>query len=120
MASDSQIDLLKFQQSSGNVAWLPLVAAAFLRQLPQWRREFDAAVAAHDGTVQAELLHKIKGACYAVAAYGAAEVLSQAEALQARNEAQVASVVLARLALVESELQAIIARASPAGQTHGL
>ncbi len=105
------IDLVKFQKSSGDLKWLPVVAAAFLRQLPQWRQDFETAVATNDGSQQVDLLHKIKGSCYAVAAYNAVEVVIQAEAQQARGETLMSRGVLAQMALVESELQAIIASA---------
>lgn len=108
-----QIDTLKFQKSSGGLKWLPVVAAAFLRQLPRWREDFEAAVAARNVETQLELLHKIKGSCYAVAAYPAASSIVQAEAQQARGEPLVPSALLGQLALVEAELQSIIASAPP-------
>ena len=77
---NTEIDLLQFQQSSGDLKWLPVVAAAFLRQLPQWRMDFDAALAAQNPGHQIDLLHKIKGSGYAVAASTAIETIAQAEA----------------------------------------
>ena len=107
----SQIDLLKFQESSGELKWLPVVAAAFLRQLPQWRVDFDAALAADNRTQQFDLLHKIRGSCYAVAAYSAIEVIEQSEALHARGKAVASAKLMRQLALVEAELQNIVAQA---------
>ena len=105
------IDMLKFQQSSGELLWLPVVAAAFLRQLPEWRLEFAAAMAAHDLDQQADLLHKIRGSCYAVAAYRAAEEVTLAEAALALGKPLAPSRLLGCLESAESELRLIVARA---------
>ena len=117
-ALNHQIDFLKFQESSGNLKWLPVVAGAFLRQLPQWRLDFEAALADQNRTHQLDLLHKIKGACYAVAAYGAIEVIAKAEAQQARGKLLAPERLLQRLALVEADLQAIIADADVAASVN--
>jgi len=117
-AANPQIDFLKFQESSGNLKWLPVVAGAFLRQLPQWRLDFEAALAGQNRTHQIDLLHKIKGACYAVAAYGAIEVIAKAEAQQARGKPLAPERLMQRLALVEAELQAIVARADAAASVN--
>ncbi|CDS52499.1 hypothetical protein [Polaromonas sp. CG9_12] len=107
----SEIDLMKFEQSSGNLKWLPMVAAAFLRQLPQWRLDFAAALAAQDPDHQVDLLHKIKGSCYAVAAYNTIEVIHQAEAAQALGKPLAPLQLLRHLEWVEAELRAIVASA---------
>ncbi|MBC7443975.1 MAG: hypothetical protein H7273_00685 [Polaromonas sp.] len=105
------IDLLKFQQSSGELRWLPVVAAAFLRQLPEWRLEFAAALAAHDLGQQADLLHKMRGSCYAVAALRAAQEIALAEAALARGQQLAPRQLLDRLELAEAELRLIVASA---------
>ena len=107
----AEIDLLKFEQSSGNLKWLPMVAAAFLRQLPQWRVDFAAALAAQNPGHQIDLLHKIKGACCAVAAYNIIEVIIQAEAAQALGGPLAPARLLRHLECVEAELHAIVAKA---------
>lgn len=107
----AEIDLLKFQQSSGHLKWLPVVAAAFLRQLPQWRVDFSAALATQDPGHQIELLHKIKGSCYAVAAYNTIEVITQAEAAHALGGPLAPARLLGHLECVEAELRAIVASA---------
>lgn len=109
----AQIDLLKFQSSSGALKWLPVVAAAFLRQLPQWHLDFEAALAAQNCTHQIDLLHKIKGSCYAVAAYSTVEVINLAEAAHARGKPLAPSALIRQLSLVEGELRAIVANAPP-------
>lgn len=107
----AEIDLLKFQKTSGNLKWLPMVAAAFLRQLPQWHLDFAAALAAQNHGLQGDLLHKIKGSCYAVAAYNTIEVILQAEAAHALGKPLSPSLLLRHLEWVEAELHAIVASA---------
>jgi hypothetical protein len=109
----SQIDLVKFEESSGDLKWLPMVAAAFLRQMPKWREDFDAALAASNGTLQLDLLHKLRGACYAVASYKTVEVIARSEALHRRGKSLAPVRLLNQLALVETELQAIIDNPPP-------
>lgn len=58
---------------------MPAVAAAFLRQLPQWRSDFSEATQRHDTNALADLIHKMKGSCHALAAHDAAVQLEQAE-----------------------------------------
>jgi hypothetical protein len=107
----AEIDLLKFAQSSGNLKWLPVVAAAFLRQLPQWRVDFAAALGERNLGHQLDLLHKIKGSCHAVAACNTIEVIAQAEALHALGKPLAPSPLLRQLEWVEAELRAIVANA---------
>jgi len=111
---NTAIDLLKFEQSSGNLKWLPVVAAAFLRQLPQWRVDFAAALAEQNPGHQVDLLHKIKGACYAVAAYNTIEAIAQAEAAHALGKPLAPSRLLRHLEWVEAELHTIVG--NPAAQ----
>ncbi|NDP64159.1 hypothetical protein [Polaromonas sp.] len=107
----AEIDLLKFEQSSGHLKYLQLVGAEFLRQLPQWRTDFAAALAQNNLSHQLDLLHKIKGSCYAVAAYNTIEVITQSEAAHALDKPQGYSRLLHRLEWVEAELHAIVANA---------
>jgi len=108
---NAEIDLLKFQQSSGNLKWLPVVAAAFLRQLPQWRLDFETALREESLGHQVELLHKIKGSCYAVAAYNTIDEIILAEATYALGKPLAPSRLLRHLEWVEAELRAIVANA---------
>lgn len=109
----SEIDLLKFEAASGHLKFLPAVASGFLRQLPQWQLDFADALASQNAHAQLELLHKIKGACYAVAAYNTADVVHQAEAAHGRGEPLSPADLLAHLQRVEVELQVIVANAPP-------
>jgi len=58
---------------------LAVVAQAFLRQLPQWKMEFSAKSEDYDIDALADLLHKMKGSCHAIAAHGAAARFESAE-----------------------------------------
>lgn len=115
---NAEIDLLKFQQSSGSLKWLPAAAAAFLHQLPQWRIDFDAALKAQDCTQQNDLLHKMKGACYAVAAYKAADAITWCETQQGCNKVIFLSGLASQLALVEAALQVFLLTLSTGQPEH--
>ena len=108
---DAEIDRSKFEQMSGDLRFLPLVASGFLQQLPQWYVEFASAIAAQNKEDTLALLHKIKGSCYAVAAYGAVDVLKQAEKAYALGNPLVTSELLSRVASVATELRVIVAHA---------
>ena len=107
---NAEIDLLKFQQSSGSLKWLPVVAEAFLRQLPRWRVDFDTALAEQNLGHQGDLLHKIKGSCYAVAAYNIIDEITLAEAAHALGKPLAPFRLLRQLEWVETELRAIVAQ----------
>ena len=70
--------------------------------------DFADALASQNTHAQLELLHKIKGACYAVAAYNTADVVHQAEAAHGRGEPLSPADLLAHLQRVEVELQVIV------------
>lgn len=109
----AEIDLLKFEQLSGRLTWLPAVAAAFLQQLPKWRLDFATALATHNLVDQLELLHKIKGSCYAVAAYNTVKVISQAQEAHALGLPLAPLELLLQLERVEAELRTIVVNAPP-------
>lgn len=106
-----EIDTFKFQKTSGNLKWLPVIAAAFLRQLPQWHTDFAVALAEQNTGHQIDLLHKLKGACQAVAAYRIIQEISHAEAIHALGERLMPSRLLNHLEVVASELRTIVANA---------
>jgi HPt (histidine-containing phosphotransfer) domain-containing protein len=108
---NDQIDLLEFQKLTGNLKWLPMVAAAFLRQLPQWRIDLDAAIAAQDRGRQIDLLHKLKGSCQAVSASRIVEEITRAEAVRVLGEPLVPPRLLRHLESVEVQLGEIVANA---------
>lgn len=105
----SEIDITKFDQCSGTLEFLPVVAAAFLRQLPKWRVDFEAALAAQKADQLLDLLHKMKGSCYAVAAYKAAELIQQLEAAHAPGMPLKTAGLGDHLERVEAELRSIVA-----------
>lgn len=108
-----KIDIPRFKQSTGELSLLALVGAAFIRQLPQWRADFCVQAEAHNSGTVASLLHKMKGSCYAVAAYGAADAFEQAEHTLQRSERDgwqlETSGLLDLLDQIEKELQLIVA-----------
>lgn len=105
---NTEIDLSEFHLSSGNVKWLPVVAAAFLRQLPQWRLDFSEALATQNFSAQIDLLHKLKGSCHAVAARHTVEAITQAEVAHALGKLLEPSRLLRHLDGVEAELRTIV------------
>lgn len=107
----SEIDLLEFGRLTGDLRWLSLTAGVFLRQLPQWRSDLAAAVSVQDVGLQLDLLHKMKGSCYAVAAYKIGENINSAELAHAAGTPLPLSLLLRHLERVETELRAILANA---------
>lgn len=103
----AEIDVVRFEQSSGELRWLPVVAAAFLKQLPSWRIDFSAALEAEDQNLQLVLLHKMKGACQAVAARKTAEVIEDTESAYTLRAAPNLTSLLSHLDRVEAELRII-------------
>jgi HPt (histidine-containing phosphotransfer) domain-containing protein len=106
-----QVDIARFQSTTGGLVLLGKVAAAFLRQLEPWRQAFAAKSAAGETRAMAELLHKMKGSCYAISAHEAAAQFAAAEhALQEGNAAAWAeqrTAVLDVLRQIEQELIAL-------------
>lgn len=103
-----EIDVKAFEHSSGELSLLPVVAAAFLKQLPMWRVHFAAALELKEQSTLLDLLHKMRGACQAVAAVQAGEHIGQYESLIAHGDNLFARNLLARLEHIEAELLAII------------
>lgn len=107
-----QINMSRFNQTLHNPALMTAVTQAFLRQLPPWRSDFGSQTEAHNVTALADLLHKIRGSCLAVAADEAADQFSLAEA-SLKHISQEAwqsksSMLLNVLDEVEAELQTIL------------
>lgn len=97
------IDVAHFVRSSGSPALLSLVCRAFLSQLPAWQAAFDEAGRLGDHQALGELLHKMKGCCYAVSALDAARDFEHAEhALGTRTPGQWPSMA--------ADLSALVAR----------
>ena len=112
-AMSRQIDLGKFHERSGGLDLLPVVGAAFLRQLPPWQAAFFAATESHDAPALVELLHQMRGSCHAISAHDVAHEFELAE----QSVRQIAStawqrqscILLEQIQQIENELQSIIA-----------
>jgi HPt (histidine-containing phosphotransfer) domain-containing protein len=106
-----QVDIASFQATTGGLVLLAKVAAAFLRQLEPWRRDFQSKSEAGETRAMAELLHKMKGSCYAISAHAAAAQFAASEhALQQGDVSAWESqreVVLDVLEQIEQELRAL-------------
>jgi peroxiredoxin len=76
----SQINTFRFNQTLRNVDLMTVVTQAFLRQLPLWRSDFCSQTEVHNIVALSDMLHKMKGSCFAVAADDAAEQFGLAEA----------------------------------------
>jgi len=74
------VDRLLFIRTIGSLRVLVEVARAFLRQSAPWRTALDKSSNPFDARELSVLVHKMKGSCYAVAAFGVAETLKLAEA----------------------------------------
>lgn len=107
-----QINPVRFNQTLRNVALMTVVTQAFLRQLPLWRSDFCRQTEAHNVSALADLLHKMKGSCFAVAADDAAVQCGLAEAsLKSISEEawqSRASMLLNVLDEIEAELRNIL------------
>jgi hypothetical protein len=106
-----QINTYRFNQTLHNVELMTTVTQAFLRQLPLWRSDFCRHTEAHNVSALAELLHKMKGSCFAVAADDAAVQFGLAEAgLKSSSEEEwrsTSSMLLNVLDEIEAELRNI-------------
>ncbi|WP_372827879.1 Hpt domain-containing protein [Polaromonas sp.] len=107
------LDIPRFEQSTGGLGLLVRVAQAFLDQLPQWKAELSTQSAADDRDAIRDLLHKIKGSCYAMAAHGVASRFEAAER-SLRHTPKTAwlresDALLELLAQLEKELRIIVA-----------
>lgn len=115
----THLDVALFVRTSGNRALLAIVGQAFLDQLPGWRHDVDAASQRDDRPALGDLLHKMKGGCYAVAANPAALAFDAAErALPTMTRAAwtaTSAMLLSLLARIELEL--IVHTASAADAT---
>lgn len=74
------VDIALFIQTNGSLRLLALVAEAFLRQSAPWLVALDKSSNPFDATKLSQLVHKMKGSCYSVAAFGVAETFKLAEA----------------------------------------
>jgi hypothetical protein len=110
------IDIPLFIKSCGDLNLLAIVSEAFLRQVPSWRTDFCKITETYDVDALADLLHKMKGSCYAISAHGVAAAFNLAER-NIRNGNQKAwprqsSILLDLMDQIELELRAIISGSS--------
>lgn len=74
------VDTALFIKTIGSLRVLVLVAKAFLGQLAPWLVALNQSSDPFDAKKLSYLLHKMKGSCYSVAAFGVAEAFESAEA----------------------------------------
>ena len=112
-----QIDIALFIETFGELDIFASVASAFLIQLGPWQFAMQKHTECFDGAELNRLVHKMKSACYAVSAAGAAAEFNQAEAALKHMSASDWPPVYARLMAlskdIEAELQVLIASVAP-------
>jgi HPt (histidine-containing phosphotransfer) domain-containing protein len=92
---------------------LARLAAAFLRQLPDWLADFELHSQAGDTERVARLLHKMKGSCHAVSATAVALEFEKAEHTLAASLPWNSALLLQLLQEMKQEFTLILA-----DQTH--
>lgn len=107
-----QIDMIRFKKSTYSVKLMKTIAEAFIRQLPPWRAEFVEQTEAHHISALENLLHKMKGSCFAVSAYDGASQFGLAEEMIRNASPETwrsqSSMLLSLVDQIEAELIAII------------
>ncbi len=73
------IDINQFEELNGTVEIFPAVARVFTDLLPSWLEEVQAGVDQQDGTDLADKLHKMKGCCGMMGAYGLSKEIAALE-----------------------------------------
>ena len=108
------INLQRVQQSMGELSVFDYVADAFLAQSSAWRTDFSLHTKVFDRMALAALVHKMKGSCQAVAAFGVAHEFELAERALPHMPLQEWPACAARLVLqldfLEAEIRAIMRR----------
>lgn len=108
------IDMKRVQQTMGELSVFDYVAAAFLKQLSEWRADFAVHSNEFDRKSLTALVHKMKGSCQAVAALGVAQDFAQAEqalpTMQAQDWPACHAKLVSQLGQLEAEIRAIMAR----------
>ncbi|WP_210546555.1 hypothetical protein [Rhodoferax sp. PAMC 29310] len=110
----SQIDLPLFNRTTGEIDILAAVSIPFLTQLVPWRQAMHQHTETFNVSQLTNLVHKMKGSCYVVAAMNVAAEFEQAEnGLTQMTQADWHPVYQRLLALtqeLEVELISIISR----------
>lgn len=92
---------------------LARLAAAFLRQLPDWLADFELHTQAGDTERVARLLHKMKGSCHAVSATAVALEFEKAEHTLAASMPWNGALLLQLLNEMKDEFTLILAGQTP-------
>ena len=92
---------------------LARLAAAFLRQLPDWLADFELHSQAGDNERVARLLHKMKGSCHAVSATAVALEFEKAEHTLAASLPWNGALLLQLLDEMKDEFTLILAAQTP-------
>jgi len=92
---------------------LARLAAAFLRQLPDWLADFELHSQAGDHERVARLLHKMKGSCHAVSATAVALEFEKAEHTLAASLPWNSALLLQLLQEMKEEFTLILAGHTP-------
>jgi hypothetical protein len=109
-----QIDLPLFNRITGEIDILVAVGKPFLTQLVTWRLAMQQHTETFNASQLGDLVHKMKGSCYVLAAMNVAAELEQAEnGVTQMTQADWLPVYQRLLALtqeLEMELKVIISR----------
>lgn len=73
------IDISQFERLNGTVEIFPAVARVFRRWLPSWLEEFERCRTEKDPVQLADKLHKMKGCCGMMGAYGLSHEIAALE-----------------------------------------
>lgn len=112
--SHTHIDRQRLTSMIGNKPeLLARLAAAFLRQLPEWLAEFELHSQAGDHERVARLLHKMKGSCHAVSATAVALEFEKAEHTLAASLPWNSALLLQLLQEMKEEFTLILAGQTP-------
>ena len=110
----SHIDQHRLASQIGdNPDMLARLAAAFVRQLPDWVADFELHRQARDVERLAKLLHKMKGSCHAVCATAVALEFEKAEHTLAASLPWNGDLLLQLLQEIKEEFNLILAGQPP-------
>lgn len=73
------IDISQFERLNGTAEIFPAVARVFRRWLPSWLEEVERCRAGEDPVQLADKLHKMKGCCGMMGAYGLSQEIAALE-----------------------------------------
>lgn len=79
LGSFKYIDVRQFEESYGTVIIFPSVARVFTDSFPSWLDDVQAGVDLQDVKLLTDRLHKMKGCCLMMGAYGLSQELETLE-----------------------------------------